>query len=409
MKLTRREFLQGCSYAIAALAGARLTNIAYAAPDDPADTLVVVFLRGGWDALNVVPPLMGDDRGWYEKARPSVKIADRKLINLNDAFGLHPALSPLHELYQDGKMGIVHAVGLNYDTRSHFDAMEFIELGTPGSKATTSGWITRHLQTAPGGSSGLLPAVAAPSQPTALLGTTATVSMSSPGDLSQWDNGLLSEQQSALRKLYRGDSLLHQSGLRTLDATAAIAPLNEQEYNPQNGASYREDELGTQLKTVAQLIKMQAGLRVATVDFGGWDTHEDQNYDEGGYMGGLLESLGQNLANFYRDLDSGYTDKLSVVVLSEFGRRLTQNDSNGTDHGYGSVMLALGGGINGGQVHGSWPGLANEQLYDRADLAVTTDYRQVLGELLINRLKNPNLETIFPGYGAGFSPLGLFK
>ena len=409
MKLSRRQFLQGCSYAIAALAGARLTNLAYAAPDDPADTLVVVFLRGGWDALNVVPPLMGDDRGWYEKARPGVKIPDRRLINLNDQFGLHPGLAPLHELYQDGKMGIVHAVGLDYDTRSHFDAMEFIELGTPGSKATTSGWITRHLQTAPGGSSGLLPALAAPSQPTSLLGMTATVSMSNPSDLSQWDNGLLGEQQAALRKLYRGDSLLHQSGLRTLDAVATVAPLNEQEYRPQNGASYREDELGTQLKTVAQLIKMQAGMRVATVDFGGWDTHEYQNDAEGGYMGGLLESLGENLANFYRDLDSGYTEKLSVVVISEFGRRLAQNDSNGTDHGHGSVMLALGGGVNGGQVYGNWPGLANEQLYDRADLAVTTDYRQVLGELLLNRLKNPNLEAILPGYAANFSPLGLFR
>jgi len=408
-KLTRRQFLQGCSYAIAALAGARLTNLAYAAPDDPADTLVVVFLRGGWDALNVVPPFLGDDRGWYEKARPSVKVPDRTLINLNDQFGLHPALAPLHELYQDGKMGLVHAVGLNYDTRSHFDAMEFIELGTPGSKATTSGWITRHLQTAPGGSSGLLPAVAAPSQPTSLLGLIETVSMSNPSDLSQWDNGLLAEQQAVLRRFYTGETLIHQSGLRTLDALAAVAPLNAEEYRPQNGASYREDELGVQLKTVARLIKMEAGLRVATVDFGGWDTHEYQNDGEGGYMGGLLSSLGENLANFYRDLDSGYTEKLSVVVISEFGRRLAQNDSHGTDHGHGSVMLALGGGVNGGQVYGQWPGLANDQLYDRADLAVTTDYRQVLSELLLNRLKNPAIETIFPGYAASSSPLGLFR
>lgn len=408
-KLTRRQFLQGCSYAIAALAGARLTNLAYAAPNDPADTLVVVFLRGGWDALNVVPPLIGDDRGWYEQARPSVKVPERALINLNDRFGLHPALAPLHELYQDGKMGLVHAVGLNYDTRSHFDAMEFIELGTPGSKAATSGWITRHLQTAPGSSSGLLPAVAAPSQPTALLGLTDTVSMSNPSDLLQWDNGLLTEQQTVLRHFYTGETLLHQSGLRTLEALAAVAPLNAEEYRPQNGASYREDELGIQLKTVARLIKMEAGLRVATVDFGGWDTHEYQNDAEGGYMGGLLSSLGENLANFYRDLDSGYTDRLSVVVISEFGRRLAQNDSHGTDHGHGSVMLALGGGVNGGQVYGQWPGLANEQLYDRADLAVTTDYRQVLSELLLNRLKNPAIETIFPGYAASFSPLGLFR
>ncbi len=407
-KLTRRQFLQGCSYAIAAQFGARLTNLAYASPDDPADTLVLVFLRGGWDALNVVPPLMGDDRGLYEKARPSIKIAERKLVNLNDQFGLHPALAPLHGLYQDGKMGIIHAVGLDYDTRSHFDAMEFIELGTPGIKATTSGWITRHLRTAVGGLSGLFPVMAVPSQPSALLGTISTVSMSNPGDLSQWDNGLLSEQQAALRKFYRGDSLLYQSGLRTLDAVAAIEPLTRQEYSPENGASYRDDELGIQLKTVAQIIKMQAGLRVATVDFGGWDTHENQNFDEGGYMGDLLKSLGENLANFYLDLDNGYTDRLSVVVLSEFGRRLIQNDSNGTDHGHGSVMFAIGNGVKGGQVYGPWPGLVNEQLYDHADLAVTTDFRQVIGELLVNRLKNPDLETVFPGFGASYSPLGLF-
>ncbi len=408
-KLTRRSFLQGCSAAIAALAGARLTNLAYAAQDNPADTLVVVFLRGGWDALNVVPPLAGEDRGFYEKARPGVKISDRSLINLNDQFGLHPALAPLHDLYQDGKMGIVHAVGLNYDTRSHFDAMEFIELGTPGSKSTTSGWITRHLQSDPGGVSGLLPAISSPTQPSALLSYTPTVSLSNISDLSQWDNGLVTEQQSVLRTLYQGDTLLHRVGTRTLDAVQALAPLVQQEYSPANGARYSDDELGTQLKTVARLIKMEAGLKVATVDFGGWDTHEYENDGEGGYLGGMLSSLGQNLAGFYQDLDSGYTNRLSLVVISEFGRRLAQNDSHGTDHGHGSVMLALGGNVNGGQVHGPWPGLATDQLYDRADLAVTTDYRQVLSELLLNRLRNPNIETIFPGYGASYSPLGLFR
>lgn len=408
-KLTRRDFLQGCSVAIAALAGARLTRLAYAAPDDPADTLVVVFLRGGWDALNVIPPLEGDDRGFYEKARPGIKIPRQKLINLNDQFGLHPALAPLHELYQAGKLGIVQAVGLDYDTRSHFDAMEFIELGTPGSKTQTSGWLTRHLHSAPAGPGGLLPALATPIQPTALLGLTATVSLSSPGDFSLWDNGLQGEQIAALRTLYQGETRLQRSGLETLQALETLAPLNAQTYRPQNGARYRDDEFGRQLRLVAQLIKMGTGLRVATVDYGGWDTHQAQNEAEGGTLGGLLRSLGENLASFYADLDAGYTERLSVVVLSEFGRRLAQNESGGTDHGHGSVMLALGGGVHGGQLHGRWPGLANAQLYDRADLAITTDYRQVLGDLLVNRLKNPQIEAVFPGYGAEFQPFGLFK
>lgn len=404
-KVTRRQFLQGCSLGIAAMAGARLTNLAYAAAD-PADTLVVVFLRGGWDALNVVPPIDGDDRGLYRQARPGIQIPENRLLRLDERFGLHPALRSLHPLYQDGRLGIIHAVGLDFDTRSHFDAQEFIELGTPGSKSTTTGWITRHLNSLPGGS-GLLPVVAAPSQPTALLGTGSTASMSALDEFSQWDNGLLAEQQAAQRVLYQGDGLLHQSGQRTLEIIRGLAPYAGQEYRPQNGAAYREDELGTQLRMVAQLIKMDAGLRVATVDFGGWDTHEYQNDGEGGYMGGLLESLGDNLANFYTDLDSGYTDRLSVVVISEFGRRLVQNDANGTDHGHGSVMLALGGGVNGGQVYGAWPGLGNEQLYDHADLAVTTDYRQVLSELLSKRLRSPALEQVFPGYAPG-QELGLF-
>lgn len=408
-KFTRREFMQGCSLSIAALAGARLTNLAYAAaPQVGSDMLVVVFLRGGWDALNVVPPLDGEDRGHYEKGRPGLKISGRVLRNLNDQFGLHPALDPLYELYQSKKMGIVHAVGLDFDTRSHFDAMEYIELGTPGIKSTTSGWITRLLQTNPAGSGGLFPVISTPTRPTALLNTQTAVSMSSISDLAQWDNGFLASQQTALHQLYAGSGLVQQVGQRTLKAVQAIAPHINQEYRPSNGAQYPDDELGNQLKTVARLIKMDTGLQVATVDYGGWDTHEGQNEGEGGYMGALLGSLAAGLANFYLDLDSGYTRQLSVVVISEFGRRLVQNDSRGTDHGHGSVMLALGEGVNGGQVHGQWPGLHTEQLYERADLAVTTDYRQVLSELMIKRLNNPNIAEVFPAY-TGPTALGLFS
>ena len=402
---SRRQFLQGCSYAIASMAGARLTNLGFSRQENSSDTLVVIFLRGGWDALNVVPPIQGDDRGFYEKARPNIKITD--LLQLNDQFGLHPSLGPLHDLYQAGKMGVVHAVGLNHDTRSHFDAQEFIELGTPGLKNTTSGWITRHLQET--GVSSILPVLSTAGQPTSLLNFVPTVNLSTPADFSQWDNGLLASQQNALRQLYNGSSLLHRAGSRTLDALGIVSPLVAQEYQPSNGAYYNDDELGQQLKTIAQMIKLDAGLRVAAVDFGGWDTHEYETDGNGGYIADLLGSLASGLANFYLDLDSGYTERLSVVVISEFGRRLVQNESYGTDHGHGSVMLALGGNVNGGQVLGAWPGLHNDQLYDHADLAVTTDYRQVLSELLSKRLGNTNIENIFPGFGANYNPLGLFK
>lgn len=403
--LPRRQFLQGCSAAIAAMAGARLTNLAFAKQDNPGDTLVVIFLRGGWDALNVVPPIDGDDRGFYEKARPNIKVSN--LLRLNDQFGLHPAMAPLHDLYQAGKAGVIHAVGLNYDTRSHFDAQEYIELGTPGSKSTASGWITRHLQAT--GISSILPVISTTGQPTSLLNFVPTVSVSTPDEFSLWDNGLRDSHMNALRQLYTGDSLIHRAGARTLDALDIVRPLNGNSYQPSNGAYYNDDELGNQLKTIAQMIKLDVGLRVAAVDFGGWDTHEYQNSGNEGYMADLLNSLSSGLANFYLDLDSGYTDKLSVVVISEFGRRLVQNDSQGTDHGHGSVMLTLGGNVNGGQVFGSFPGLHNDQLYDHADLAITTDYRSVLGELLTKRMGNANLESVFPGFSGSFNPLGIYR
>lgn len=403
--IPRRQFLQGCSAAIASMAGAKLTNLAFAKQDNPTDTLVVVFLRGGWDALNVVPPRDGNDRGFYEKARPNIKISD--LLPLSDQFGLHPAMSPLFDLYQAGKAGIIHAVGLDHDTRSHFDAQEFIELGTPGMKSTTSGWITRHLQSQ--GISSILPVLSTTGQPTSLLNFTPTVSLSTPADFSQWDNGLLASQQNALRQLYTGESLLHRAGARTLDALNIVSPLVNGEYQPSNGAFYNDDEFGRQLKTVAQMIKLDAGLRVAAVDFGGWDTHEYQNDGNSGYIADMLGSLASGLANFYLDLDSGYTERLSVVVISEFGRRLVQNESYGTDHGHGSVMFTLGGNVNGGQVFGNWPGLNNDQLYDHADLAVTTDYRQVMSEMLSKRLGNSAIESVFPGFSGSYSPLGIFR
>jgi uncharacterized protein (DUF1501 family) len=347
----------------------------------------------------------GDDRGFYEKARPDIQIPN--LLRLNDQFGLHPAMSPLYDLYQAGKASVIHAVGLDVDTRSHFDAQEYIELGTPGIKNTASGWITRHLQAS--GISSILPVLSTEGQPTSLLNFVPTVSLSAPEDFSLWDNGLRASHTNALRTMYSGESLLHRAGLRTLDALDIVSPLTGGGYQPANGAYYNDDDFGRQLKTVAQMIKLDAGLRVAAVDFGGWDTHEYQNDRDGGYMADLLNSLASGLANFYLDLDSGYTEKLSVVVVSEFGRRLVQNESYGTDHGHGSVMFTLGGSVNGGQVFGNWPGLNNDQLYDHADLAVTTDYRQVLGELLAKRMNNTNIESVFPGFSGNYNPLGIYR
>jgi uncharacterized protein (DUF1501 family) len=418
---SRRQFLQGCSTAIAAMVGARLTHVSFGssipgsaslefrkqAQDATHGPLVVIFLRGGWDGLSVVTPLGGEDRKNYELARPGIKIPAGSLLPLDDQFGMHPALAPLLDLYQDGKAAWIHAVGLNVDTRSHFDAQEFIDLGTPGRKSTPSGWITRHLMSQSDSLSGKIPILATPAPSSALLNQTATVSMNNMRDMNLWDNGFRDEQLTALRRLYTGETLLHKAGLRTVDVVQTLLPYMEQTYTPAAGVKYQDDEFSNRMKSVAQMIKMDVGLQVATVDYGGWDTHEYQNDGAGGYLGNLLANLGAGLTSFYQDLNDGHTENLSVIVISEFGRRLSQNDSQGTDHGHGSLMLALGDGVNGGHVYGAWPGLANEQLYDRADLAVTTDFRQVLSELLTRRLNNPNIDQVFPDFQM-LADMGVF-
>ncbi len=419
-KLSRRQFLVGCSSAIAAMAGARLTGLAFANPEEQSaynqDILVVVFLRGGWDALNVIMPVSGADRGLYQAARSELQVpvsGQGAALYLDGKFGMHPALGPLHDLYTGGKLAIVHAVGLTSDTRSHFDAMQFIELGTPDEKSISSGWITRHLESAPNlPPSILMPALSAGnSQPISLLGSYEAVAMDSPGDFSfKGDWYYKDMQRAALRKMYNGDQWLYQAGTQTLDAVDLIESANPGSYTPENGAVYPNGSFGSNLQTIAQMIKLDVGLRVATIDLGGWDTHEGQGDGSGGYLAGLLTDLAEGMSAFYTDLDSGgassHASRTTLLVMSEFGRRLRENFNHGTDHGHGSAMLLLGGPVNGGKVYGSWPGLAVDQLYDRADLAVTTDYRRVVSEVLTARLGNPNLDYVFPGY-QGYTPMGL--
>lgn len=426
VKLSRRGFLMGCSAAIAAMAGSRITNLAFAAPSAAADNpgaLVVIFMRGGWDALNVVPVIGGADRGIYESLRPNIKIPASGVggaLNLNGQFGLHPAMASLHEMYQQKKLAIVHAAGLTTDTRSHFDAQQFIELGTPGAKSSSTGWITRHLQSSPyGTSSAIFPALSTGGgQAMSLAGFNGAVAMNNPGDftLDGWDNYVAS-QRTALRSFYAGPGFLDAASRETLDTIDLIESTAPGDYVPANGATYPQNSFGDNLQSIAQLIKMNLGLNVATVDLGGWDTHEHQgntptaNDQLGGYFGGQqLKPMSDALKAFIVDLDGScpnWANKTTVVVMSEFGRRVAQNENDGTDHGHGSAMLVLGGGIRGGSVYGAWPGLATDQLYDRADLAVTTDYRQVLSEILQYRLGNTNTGTVFPGFTPAPTPLGI--
>jgi uncharacterized protein (DUF1501 family) len=415
-KTTRRGFMIGCSAAIASMTGGLSFTAFGAAEAEPnQDILVVVFLRGGMDGLSVVPPIGGADRGFYVEKRPNIQIPTTSLLGLDDRFGLHPAAAALHGLYQDKRVAIVHAAGLTSDTRSHFDAMQYMELGTPDQKSSTSGWLTRHLQSAGNlPAEMIMPAMSAGSlQPVSLAGSRESIGMRSPDDFSlsgHWYYG--DWQRQSLRQMYTGSSWLHESGIQTLNALDVIERSNPGEYIPANGAVYPNGGFGNDLQSVAQMIKMQLGLRIVTVDLGGWDTHEYQGDGGAGYFANQVGQLSDGLAAFYTDLTNhngiDHTQRLTVVVMSEFGRSFGQNASRGTDHGHGNVMIVMGGTVNGGKVYGQWPGLATEQLYDRRDLDITTDYRRVLSEILIRRLGNPNLGTIFPNY-AGYEPLGILQ
>lgn len=408
----RREFLVGCSAAIAAMSGAQLSNLALAAPGvvgGPA--LVVLFLRGGWDTLSVLVPLDGPDRGLYEAARPGLKLPRSgagAARPLDAQFGLHPALAPLQELYSARQLAFVTATGMPTGTRSHFDAQEFMELGTSGERPESVGWLTRHLASAPGAAAGLnllSPALSLGTSPAASLrGRLDTLAFSGVDDFRLDDDRQERERlHGAISQLYQGDSWLHRAGQETVRALKVISGAGLEQYRPGGGATYPDSELGHSLASVAQMLRAGLGVRVATVDFGGWDTHEYQGDGGQGHLAELLLDLGQSLHAFWTDLSAarGLTQRVTLVAMSEFGRRLQQNASGGTDHGHGGAMLLLGGGVRGGRIYGRWPGLREEQLYDRADLAVTTDYRQVLAELLTGPLGNPHLDTVFPGFRMG--------
>ncbi len=420
-RINRRHFVGGCSAAIASLAGARFSGLAFADPTKAVnhELLVYVFLRGGLDGLSLVPPIAGVNRTHYEAARADLQVpisgaAGTYALPLDASFGLHPAATGLYSLYQAGRLAVVQAVGLSEAQRSHFDAMEYIERGTPGDRTTPTGWLTRHLASVPGlPASMVMPSISVGNlQATSLLGDRATVNMSDPDSFNlevgpwQWRDAL----RTTMRHLYTSDSTwLHATGLQALDAADIVELNTSGSYTPANGAVYPPDSFGAALQVVAQMTKLELGLRVAAVDLGGWDTHNGQGNGSGGYFSGLVGTLSEGLTALYTDLDgagaANYTQRLTVVVQSEFGRRLRENDDGGTDHGFGNVMMVLGGSVVGG-VHGSFPGLATEQLFDNADLAVTNDYRRVLAEILIRRLGNRHLGTVFPGYHS-YLPIGV--
>lgn len=422
MTLSRRTFLVGCSAAIAAMAGGRVGNLAFAQPATSAATdevMLLVFLRGGMDGLSLLAPY---DDPIYQDTRSNLALpvsgasAALNLTTQNPSFtsslGLHPKASPLKELYDAQRLAFVHACGLNDDTRSHFDAMDYIERGTPGDKNTGTGWLTRHLALVGAGDGTISTLAAGSSAPTSLLSSPDSISMNSLSNFdisstNRYNSNTNRSTVNALKSIYSGasNSPFDPVGKRLLETIETIQAAEVGTYTPNAGVTYPSGTFGNALKTVAQTVKLDFGLRIATVDFGGWDTHENQGNAGAGYFGERINELARGLHAVYNDLNN-YWGRLTIVVMSEFGRRLGVNSSGGTDHGHGGVMMVLGGNVNGGKVYGQWPGLVN--LNQSQDLEITTDFRSVLGEIVSKRLGNVQLGKVFPSLTATqYAPLGV--
>ncbi len=397
---TRRLFLKSSALAMFGVgsAPAWLSRAVYAAdaPSPRKKILVAIFQRGAVDGLNMVVPF--GEKSYYD-LRPNLAIpkpdrTDNSAIDLDGFFGLHPALSPLKPIYDAGHLAIVHAVGSPDPTRSHFDAQDYMESGTPGRKATSDGWLNRALA----GEKNPSPVRAVsvgPNLPRSMRGKNQAVAIANLNDFQIRDT----REAGTFESMYENtlDQVLNGAGRETFDAVKLMQSIQKQPY-PSAG-QYPNSPLGQSLMQIARLIKSDVGLEVAFAEMGGWDTHFNEvgARPTVGQLANLLTQFGSALAAFYQDLGDRMSD-VSVVTMSEFGRTARENGSRGTDHGHANVMFAFGGGIRGGKVYGDWPGLEQEQLYEQRDLQLTTDFRDVLGELAVRHLGNSQVTSVFPGY-----------
>jgi uncharacterized protein (DUF1501 family) len=404
--VSRRGFLGGAAgLAALGLVGGfgplGSTQLAFADGNYDGDVLVVVSLRGGFDGLSAVVP-SGDPN--YAPNRPNIGIPASQLFALDSMFGLNQAMSPLIPLWNAGQLAMVHAVGQEDPTMSHFEAMEEMERAAPGS-SVRSGWIDRMAGITGSGTPFAATSVGPATAPSSMSGNYPVTAMQSLASfsLSGASSSNVASWHTALRKLQHGaPDVVSAPAKTTLAALNTTQTLSAQKYVPANGAVYPTDDVGGSLSNVAQLIKAGIGLRVAAVDCGNWDMHVGLGSPTNGWMFGNLTGLGQALAAFATDLGTAMSNVV-VVTLSEFGRRVMENDSGGLDHGHGNAVFVLGGGIKGGTVYGRWPGLANDDLV-LGNLKGATDYRKILAEILEKRC-GVSTAKVFPGLGS--SRLGL--
>jgi uncharacterized protein (DUF1501 family) len=390
---TRRRVIAGAGAVGVAALGTQLvtTKYAFADPAAAARTLIVVFLRGGMDGLSVIVPANDPN---LRQARPNLVIPSAALLPGDSRFGLNPALAPLQPFWKAGTMAAVHAVASPDISRSHFQAQECLERGTKAN-TTHTGWLDRSLS-AMGPGTTFRAIAEGESMPRSLLGIEPKLVIDGIEGfaLSGWD-GVRDKTMDALKALYTGfDHPVATHAMTTVKALTSARRLAETPY--QTTAQYPGGGFSNRLRDVARLIKANVGLRVVTIDVGGWDMHTGLGNADGGEMRNQLTDLANALGAFATDMGPKLND-VTVVTMTEFGRRVTQNGNNGTDHGYGGCMMLLGGGLVGGKVHGKWPGLAPSAL-DNGDLAGANDYRDVLAEVLTRRFDVGDVKKIFPDH-----------
>jgi uncharacterized protein (DUF1501 family) len=414
--LTRRIFLRGSAMVMAGM-GAVPSWLARAAAVEgkKRKILVAIFQRGAADGLNIVVPF-SEKR--YHDLRPTLAVAPPTregnisgpfinngpfgpAIDLDGRFALNGAMQPLKALWDKQQLAIVEATGSPDSSRSHFDAQDYMESGTSG-KVTGDGWLNRALPPA-GKDTSPLRAVAMGKQVARTLrGEREAIAV---GDPQQFNMGN-QDAAAILESMYAtsGDAQWGRTGRDAFEAMKVIQSINRSPYNPQGGAQYQQGgELGRSLQQLARLIKADAGVEAAFAEVGGWDHHGNENQQ----LTNMLRQFSSALAAFAQDMGDRMED-IVLVTMSEFGRTVEENGNGGTDHGHGSVMMVLGGPVQGGKVYGKWPGLEREQLFEGRDLAVTTDFRAVLGELIGGHLGQKDLGPVFPGYQPG-DPLGLLR
>ncbi len=397
-------------------------------------TMVVIFQRGACDGLNTVIPYA--DPG-YAKGRPNIAIAapgngrEGAALDLDGHFGLHPALADLLPLYKEGQLGIVHAIGSPDLTRSHFDAQDFMESGTPGIKSTDDGWLNRCSGSLGKTDSKFRAVALTQTLPRILRGRSKAVALARLDDFQVREDiemsegrgmagrrrgrrrdtgnpqmrganpspaGTPGESSSAFEKLYAdaAHDMLGNAGRETFEAIEALKVADPAKYEPRAGVSYPRGRLGDSMRQMAQLIKADLGVELAFVDVGGWDHHTAEGASTG-QLANLLRQLGSSMAAFHKDLGDRMNDVV-VMTMTEFGRTVRENGNRGTDHGHGGVSFVLGGPVKGGRVLGRFPKLSEENLFEGRDLPVTTDFRDLTAEILVRHMGLPDLKTVFPGH-----------